>query len=211
LIASTVRLTAVGEERIDEARAQSGGAILCGWHGRTFMPITHYRSRGYWAFISTSRDGNIQNELFRRFGFKTVRGSTSARGAVASALRMAKELRNGAVLAHTPDGPRGPSHVVHPGAIFLAQKSGCPIIPAGVSAFPAWNLKTWDAYQVPKFFSRGAIVYGEPVHVPSGLSDVEREEFCRRIGDEICCLEARADELLRSKNARGTAMESGSS
>jgi lysophospholipid acyltransferase (LPLAT)-like uncharacterized protein len=211
LVASTMRLTLVGEEKIEETRARYGGVILVGWHGRSFLPITHYRGRGYWSFISTSRDGNIQNKLFVRCGFKTVRGSTSARGAVASALRMAKELRGGAVLAHTPDGPRGPIHVVHPGAIFLAEKSGCPIIPAGITAYPAWQLNTWDAYQVPKLFSRGTIVLGEPVHVPPKLSEAERDEFCRSIGDEICRLEAMADAMVRSVGTRCAAVETRSS
>jgi hypothetical protein len=196
-IASTLRLTLVGEDKIEATRASYGGAILASWHGRTLVPVTHYRGRGYWAMISTSRDGNVQNRLFRKFGFSTVRGSTSARGAVASALRMAKELRDGAVLAHTPDGPRGPSHVVHPGAIFLAQKSGCPIIPAGVSADPAWHLSTWDSYLVPMPFARAAIVYGEPMLVPSKLDDAGRGELCARLGDEIRRLEAEADAIVR--------------
>ena len=199
VIAATIRLTTYGEDKIETARSRYGGVILATWHGRTFVPIMHYRGRGYWAFVSTSRDGEYQNNLLGWFGWKRVRGSTSSRGAVTSALRMARELKNGAILAHTPDGPRGPLHVVHPGAIFLGEKSGCPIIPAGVSAYPALWLKAWDRYLVPKLFARSVIVYGEPMLVPPDLTEQQRGELCLRLGEEISRLEARADALAERR------------
>jgi len=104
-----------------------------------------------------------------------------------------RELKRGAVLAHTPDGPRGPNHVVHPGAIFLAQKSGCPIIPAGISASPRWVLGTWDHYMIPRPFARASLLYGAPIYVPQELDDAERQEFADRVGLEICRLEAEAE------------------
>lgn len=198
VIARTLRLTVVGEEQIEVLREKGGrGVILVTWHGRTFIPITRFRSRGYWAMISTSRDGEYQNRLFQRFGFHTVRGSTSARGAIKGALSMVRELKNGAILAHTPDGPRGPNHVVHPGAVFLAQKSGCPIIPAGISAWPRLNLGTWDRYLIPMPFARASFLYGEPIYVPEELDDDERQVFADRVGQEICRLEAEAERQVR--------------
>ncbi len=206
VIAATMRLSTYGEEKIEAARSRHSGVILATWHGRTFVPITHYRGRGYWAFVSTSRDGEYQNTLLGWFGWQRVRGSTSSRGAVTAALRMARELRNGAVLAHTPDGPRGPSHVVHPGAIFLGEKSGCPIIPAGVSAYPALRLKAWDRYVVPKLFARCVILYGEPMLIPPNLTEPQRAELCLRLGDEITRLEAEADALAERPDG-GRAVE----
>jgi lysophospholipid acyltransferase (LPLAT)-like uncharacterized protein len=197
-IAGTLRLRVVGEEQIESLRAKTGsGVILVTWHGRTFIPITRFRSRGYWAMISTSRDGEYQNRLFQRFGFHTVRGSTSARGAIKGALSMVRELKKGAILAHTPDGPRGPNHVVHPGAIFLAQKSGCPIIPAGISSWPRWTLGTWDHYMIPRPFAKASFLYGAPIYVPPELDDDERQNFADRVGREICRLEAEAESQVR--------------
>jgi lysophospholipid acyltransferase (LPLAT)-like uncharacterized protein len=198
LIMATIRLEVRGEEQIEATRSAYGGLILATWHGRTFMPVAHYRGRGFWAIISTSRDGCIQNRVFNLLGWNTVRGSTSARGAVAAALRMAKVLRGGAILAHTPDGPRGPSHVVYPGAIFLAEKSGCPILPAGVSANHAWYTSAWDRYMLPRPFARGVIIYGTPIHVPAHLDDDSRAELCLRLGREIERLEAEADAYVRA-------------
>ena len=198
VIAKTLRLRVVGEEQIEAICAKNErGVILVTWHGRTFIPITRFRNRGYWAMISTSRDGEYQNRLFQRFGFHTVRGSTSSRGAIKGALSMVRELKRGAILAHTPDGPRGPNHVVHPGAIFLAQKSGCPIIPAGISAWPRWTLGTWDHYLIPRPFARASFLYGEPIYVPAELDDDERQAFADRVGQEICRLEAEAESQVR--------------
>ena len=198
LIAGRLRLQVIGEHQIDAERERSGGGvILATWHGRTFVPITRFRKRNYWAMISTSRDGEYQNNIFQRFGFNTVRGSTSARGAVTCALKMAKELKQGAVLAHTPDGPRGPSHIVHPGAIFLAEKSGCSIIPAGVSAWPRWELPTWDRYIIPMPFARAALIYGAPIHIPPSMTDAERKAVGESVARAISELEVQAERLVQ--------------
>jgi lysophospholipid acyltransferase (LPLAT)-like uncharacterized protein len=144
LIARTLRLRVIGEDRMADYQRQGKGVILVTWHGRTFVPIIRFRNLGYWAIISTSRDGEYQNQIFHRFGWHTVRDSTSARGAAQAALAMVRHLNNRATLAFTPDGPCGPSHQVQPGSIFLAQNSGCPIIPAGISAVPRCLMQTWE-------------------------------------------------------------------
>lgn len=200
LLAATVRLRVVGEERVKVLQEQGRGVILVTWHGRTFLPITRFRGRGYWAFISTSRDGEYQNQIFRRFGWNTLRGSTSAAGAIKSALAMTKHLKAGATLAHTPDGPRGPSGRVHPGAIFMAQKSGCPIVPAGISASPRRLLPTWDRYLVPLPFARAVWVYGDPIEIPTDVKgDAEMQEWADRVGAAINTLEAEAEQAVRTR------------
>ena len=97
----------------------------------------------------------------------------------------------------TPDGPRGPAHVFGEGSLFIAQKSGRPLIPVGISAYPRKLLPTWDSYLIPAPFARAAIVVGEPVEVPADLTDQQREELRERLAREICRLEQRAEELVR--------------
>ena len=207
LVARTLRLRVVGEERVHALQADGTGVILVTWHGRTLIPITRFRGRGYWAVISTSRDGEYQNRIFQRLGWQTVRGSTSARGAVQAALTMVRHLKAGAVLAFTPDGPRGPSHRVQPGAIFLAQKSGCPIIPAGISAYPRKLAHAWDEYLVPFPFARATLIYGEPILIPpEAKSDEEQRHWAERVGAAIDALEAEAERLVR--DGRGARQDS---
>ena len=194
LLSATLRVRMVGEEHLRAAQEAGKGVILVSWHGRTFLPITRYRNKGYWAIVSTSRDGEYQNRLFQRFGIKTVRGSTSARGAIQSVLTLTKHLKAGATAAFTPDGPRGPSHVVQPGAIFLAQKSGSPIIPAGISAYPRKLMRAWDRYMIPLPFSRVVWIYGEPITIPADArSEEDQRLWAERVGAAITALEEQAE------------------
>lgn len=199
LIAVSLRLRVIGEERVNQLQQQGKGVILVTWHGRTLIPIVRFRGRGYWAMISTSRDGEYQNCIFRRLGWNTVRGSTSARGAVQSAIAMARHLRAGATLAFTPDGPRGPSHQVQAGAIFLAQKSGCPIIPAGISAHPRTLTHAWDRYLIPWLFAKAVFIYGDPMVIPPDADANEQRVWAERVGAEIDALEAEADRLAGAR------------
>ena len=205
LLSATLRVRMAGEEHLRAAQEAGKGVILVSWHGRTFMPITRYRNKGYWAIVSTSRDGEYQNRLFHRFGIKTVRGSTSARGAVQSVLTLTKHLKAGATAAFTPDGPRGPSHVVQPGAIFLAQKSGSPIIPAGISAHPRRLMRAWDKYMIPLPFSRVVWIYGEPIYIPADAkSEEDQKVWAERVGAAITALEEQAEREVGAVRADGT-------
>ncbi|MGI4787223.1 MAG: lysophospholipid acyltransferase family protein [Janthinobacterium lividum] len=194
LLTLTLRVRIIGGDRVSRLQETGKGMILVTWHGRTMLPISRFRGRGYWAIISTSRDGEYQNQIFRRFGWQTVRGSTSARGAVQAALTVTKQLKRGATLAFTPDGPRGPSRVVQPGAIFLAQKSGSPIIPAGISAYPRKLSHSWDQYMIPRPFSRVVWIYGDPIYIPADAkSEEDQRLWADRIGAAIDALEAQAE------------------
>ena len=206
LLAATLRVRIVGEDRVRALQQEGKGVILVSWHGRTFMPIAFFRNRGYWAMVSTSRDGEYQNRLFQRCGINTVRGSSSARGAVQAALTMTKHLKAGATLAHTPDGPRGPSHVVQPGAIVLAQKSGSPIIPAGISAYPRKLMRAWDQYMIPLPFARVVWIYGEPIHIPADAkSEEDQRLWAERVGAAITALEEQAEREVGAVRADGKA------
>jgi hypothetical protein len=135
------------------------------------------------------------SELFQLAGFHVVRGSTSSRGAIESSLTICRELKKGGVLTHAPDGPRGPSGVVHPGAIYFAQKVGCPIVPAGIAAWPNVRLRTWDRYMLPLPFARAGFVYGDPIAIPSNLDSAGRDIYAAYVGERIKELEEFADKI----------------
>ena len=197
IVGATVRTRIVGEEVMTRATSDApanNGAILVTWHGRTLLPIHRFRGRGYWALISLSRDGELQAENFRRFGFRVIRGSTGRRG-VAATREVIAALKDGGVLAFTPDGPRGPSHVAQPGVAYFAQRTGCPIIPVGISAHPRWLARSWDRYLIPKPFARACWVVADPIHVAPGQ---DLEEVARQIE---AALNAAEDEAERQVGA----------
>lgn len=191
--------TRVHKERWDsfEEHLKSGrGAVLLTWHGRTIIPANLLRNLGCYALISHSRDGEIQANIFSRFGFRILRGSTG-RGGVRAALEAARAVKQGGILTFTPDGPRGPSHKVQPGALLIAQKSGCPLYPVGVSAYPRKLLPTWDQYLIPFPFARAAFLIGEPIYVPAEIGKEDYAEIAEQVECAINDLEARAEQMVR--------------
>ena len=169
-VGATLRIEAHGEEHLNEP----GGKIVAGWHGRSFIAPLRWKNRGWYVLVSNSSDGEIMARLFQKFGFKTLRGSTG-RGGARAAIECAKILREGGTLLYSPDGPRGPSHVMGEGTIWLAQKGRAKIIPAGASASRRKLLNNWDRYQVPMPFSKGVLTLGQPVAVPEQMTEEQFE------------------------------------
>lgn len=192
LIGMTVRIKTVGYEKVQDLAM---GTIFAGWHGRTFVPANFFRGKGVWTIISQSRDGEMQNRIFKRFGFNTIRGSTG-RGGVKAAIESIRVLSEGNVMAFTPDGPRGPSGVVQGGIMLMAKKSGAALVPVGVSAKPRWLAPTWDRYMLPMPFSRAVMVFGEPLYVLADATEAAVEEVRLRLELELHRLEREADQMV---------------
>ncbi|MCS7309199.1 MAG: lysophospholipid acyltransferase family protein [Armatimonadetes bacterium] len=197
-IGVSLRLQVLNYEQVLERSRQGKGAVLVTWHGRSLIPANVFNGKGFWAIISLSRDGEVQNHIFRRFGFRIIRGSTG-RGGIRAALEAARRVAEGGILAFTPDGPRGPNREVQPGALFIAQKAQCPIIPAGVAAYPRALLPTWDRYMIPLPFARGVFLFGEPIEVPQDLSEEQFEQLRQQVKQAINALEERAEQMVRSR------------
>lgn len=199
MIAAIVRCIALTlrfhKENAEGISPTSGGSILVTWHGRSLIPAWLLRDKGCWALISLSKDGEIQNNIFQRFGFQTIRGSTG-RGGVRGALQAARKVKEGGVLAFTPDGPRGPSHKVQLGVILMAEKSGAPIVPIGCSAGGRWLFKkSWDSYMIPKPFTKAYYLVGDPIFIPPGRNETQRMLLATEVERAINALEKRAEAL----------------
>jgi len=161
------------------------------WHSGLLPLVSTHRGHGVVVLVSRHQDGELITRVIERFGFRTARGS-STRGGGRGALEMLRGAGAGASLAITPDGPRGPAQVVKPGLVFLASRSGLPVRAVGVAAMPAWTLRSWDGFQVPKPFARVAIAHGDPIPVPSGVDDASAGPWCERIGHALRDVNARA-------------------
>jgi lysophospholipid acyltransferase (LPLAT)-like uncharacterized protein len=193
LVGKTLRIRVENWGVVQERINNGQGAVLVSWHGRTFVPANQFCGKKFITLISVSRDGEIQNVIFTRFGFKTIRGSTKRQG-VRAALEAARDVRNGGILAFTPDGPRGPTHKVQPGALFIAQKSGCPVIPVGVSAYPRIQISTWDRYLIPLAFARACMIIGDPIVIPPDADEETLQLLTNHIEHNISSLELEAEK-----------------
>jgi lysophospholipid acyltransferase (LPLAT)-like uncharacterized protein len=189
-VGATLRIKTEGYERYSDLQT---GAIFAGWHGRTFIPAVFFRNKGVWTIISQSRDGQMQNWIFTKLGFKTIRGSTG-RGGVKAAAESIRVLKQGATMAFTPDGPRGPSGVVQGGIMLMAKKSGAALVPVGVSARWRVRMPTWDRYVAPLPFSKCVMVFGDAIFVSKDASDEEVESARQSLERAITELQKKADE-----------------
>lgn len=191
-IAATVRYKIEGWEKLEKIVADGNGGLILPWHGVTILPIYYCRHMGFYSIVSVSKDGELQNRMLQSRGFKTIRGSSARHGARAL-LESIRCLKDGHVMAITPDGPKGPSKKVQPGTVHLAQRSGCPVLPVGVASKPCKRLHSWDSHMVPAPFAKAVIAFGDPVYV---TSEDDEETGAKRIEDAINAAERRAEEIL---------------
>ena len=148
------------------------------WHSRLlifpFVLRRFFSNRGGAALISASRDGELLANAIKRFDFDVVRGSSSRLGARAI-LQLTGVLASGRDVVITPDGPRGPAYELGPGIIFLAQKSGAPVVPVNMEYSSYWRLKSWDRFILPRPFSKVRVIIGQSHHVRSTSTPEEFE------------------------------------
>jgi len=164
------------------------------WHNRiASMPAFYERRRRRHrlnAFVLTSAgpEGSLLAQFLRHFGLGAVRGSTSRRASVA--LReMARRIADGDDIIITPDGPRGPRYRLQSGALYLAQKTGRPIVPLHLEYSRYFRFKTWDGFAVALPFARVKLVIGDPCRInPSSTDDeleIERQHLERIMSESL--------------------------
>jgi lysophospholipid acyltransferase (LPLAT)-like uncharacterized protein len=184
-----------GREQLDGIIAGGHQPIMAFCHGRILPALYRFRHRGIVVITSDNFDGEWIARIIHRFGFSTVRGSTS-RNAARAALMAKRRMEEGYSVGFTVDGPRGPARVVQPGAIWLAKVTGHPILPFHLEAASSWQAPSWDAAQVPLPFSRIAVVMDEPLWVPGDADGPELERWRTILEQRLLALEPRAKRLL---------------
>lgn len=171
-IGRTLRWDVIGQEHLDTAGSVP---IYCLWHDRIFAGTYFLRDRGIVVITSQSRDGEYIARFLKRFGFGTIRGS-STRGGVRALVEMIREMRRGSPMAFTVDGPRGPRYEAKKGAVILAKKTANPMIAFSVECDRHWTVKSWDRLQIPVPFSRAKFILDAPIYVSADADEAEIEE-----------------------------------
>ena len=161
------------------------------WHNRLLIfPLVLRRffpNRHGAALISASPDGDLLSDAIHRFNYDVVRGSSSKLGA-SGLLQLTDVLAGGRDVVITPDGPRGPAYEIGPGLVFLAQKTGAPVLPINMEYSSCWRAKSWDRFIIPKPFSKVRVIIGQPEHVRSTSTDQEFESERLRLQNAMMSL-----------------------
>jgi lysophospholipid acyltransferase (LPLAT)-like uncharacterized protein len=194
-LGATYRWRTDGAAHMDAVGHSGHPPIMAFWHGRILPATLYFRDRGIVVVTSANFDGEWIAAVIRRFGYGSARGSSS-RGGARALVELRRLMAQGRGAAFTLDGPRGPARVAQPGAVFLSQATGHPIVPFHIEASKAWTAKSWDRTQVPKPGAIVAIAIGEPYVVTTAADAAGRDAACRDLEARLAVLETRARALV---------------
>ena len=166
-----------------------GRCIFVFWHSRLVPLVYTHRGRGGAVLSSRHLDGEISARMLHHLGYVLGRGSSTRAGEQALR-RMVGFADHARFLALTPDGPHGPVEVAKVGAVFIASRTGLPVIPVATSSSDSFALKSWDRMRLPRPFARVVVQFAPALHVPPGIADEELERWRLRIEAELKTLTA---------------------
>jgi lysophospholipid acyltransferase (LPLAT)-like uncharacterized protein len=169
------------------------------WHD-SIPSILYLRTR-IDALISHHSDGELITQTCRFLNVGVVRGS-STRGGSAALMKMIESARDRHLLV-TPDGPRGPRHVIRPGLAYLSSLTGLPIVLIAVGYQRAWRLNTWDRLALPRPWSTTCGILSEPIYAPADLRPEELTDYCGRIERRFIQLTAAAERWAETGQRPG--------
>ncbi|MEM9668601.1 MAG: lysophospholipid acyltransferase family protein [Pseudomonadota bacterium] len=193
LCGRTIRWRVEGLEAAKQTWGRPGGVIVAAWHSTILtLPTGWIKFMRRWPgrdapsamLISLSPDAEPVARAIRHLGLVGIRGSTfhkrksKDKGGGAAIAEASKLLKSGGALCITPDGPRGPRQRAGLGPIVLARRANVPILPYALATAPSKRLSTWDRFQIPFPFARGAIVFGAPLTLAkAGSPEAMRREL----------------------------------
>ncbi len=168
--------------------------LIASWHGNLMTPLYCFRRHKLVIMSSLSDDGELMARVLESFNYQVVRGSSS-RGGARGLLEMVKMVKAGNSAALTVDGPRGPKHVVKPGMVMIAQKSGAYVIPVGVACSKSVSLNSWDKTQIPLPFGHIVMHSGKPFVIDPAITV---EDGCQMIGQRLLDSGRQAEIYLKT-------------
>lgn len=204
-VRATTRFSCEPPEFTDHVRADAP-VIAALWHGQHLM--AHFawpEGLGVAALISRNADAEVNAIALKRLGVIPIRGSGGRatkmveRGGFTSLREMLRALKSGTSLVLTADIPKV-ARKAGPGIITLARMSGRPIYPLAVVSSRRMDFNSWDKASIGLPFARGAIVVGEPVHVPHDASEADMEKARLAVEHGLDEVHARAYAMVGAKD-----------
>ena len=205
LFEATLDIRAWGTEHVRLCARSGERPLLVMWHGKGFVPIAYFHHERLCLYASKDRAHHYGTTLQRirwltlrmieRLGYRVLDAAefaSESRGVIQYVQRL-REC-GGAIAA---DGPLGPPYQSKPGPCFLAKKTGVTLIPVGAAIASGIRLDNWDHFEIPRVFSRAAIVVDLPIWVPEDATDEELEEKRLELESALNRATRRAEQRLR--------------
>jgi lysophospholipid acyltransferase (LPLAT)-like uncharacterized protein len=205
LVGSTTRLEFVGRKSVEALIAENRGVICAYWHQRMMLgPVLKRETdRRVFQLASNHRDAEIMTKAAAPLGIDFIRGSAADpdkkfkdKGGAGAVAQMIAVLKDGQLVAVTPDGPRGPARRANAGVVRLAQLSGAPILPGAYAASRAFHLDTWDRFLVTLPFGRATFMAGEAIRVAEDAGPEDLEVARQKLEAELNAVTDAADRAV---------------
>ena len=203
----TIRWTIINSEPTQALAARQQGFLICFWHGVISLSVVSRRVIGDTrasAMISLSSDGTLIADIVGRLGYPAVRGSRGKDGAEdkggAGAFRQTLRLvRQGEIVAITPDGPRGPVEQMPSGPVILARTAKVPTFMFGYACNPAIRPSTWDRMVIPLPFGRGAMVIDGPLMIGEARDEAAMAAVAADWQARLIAVQRRAEAIVAGR------------
>lgn len=193
LIKLTLKIEIIGKENISEDKPY----VLALWHNKvvaTVLALGFIKKRA--GLASPSADGELISVPLEKLGYKMIRGS-SGKDSVKGLVQLIKAVKEGYTIGTPLDGPKGPRFEAKQGMMYVAQKSGRPMVFMGAAYSKKWVLsKTWDKCQIPKPFSKVVCVISEPFYLEKSIPVEDYKEIVEKKLNDINEV---AENLIKDK------------
>jgi lysophospholipid acyltransferase (LPLAT)-like uncharacterized protein len=168
---------------------------FCLWHDIILAALFCHKAHSLSTLISRHEDGTYLSDLIEILGIRPIRGSASRGGAQATKQLLEMPDQH---ICITPDGPRGARHEMKDGIVYIAARTGRPIVAVTVKATRCWRIPaSWSEIMIPQPFSKIVAITGHPIEVSSDLSREQIAEVTAQVQDEMDRLDALSERLVR--------------
>ena len=194
VLCKSIRIKIENGEAVQKLIAEKKNFVVAFWHGSMLLGWFLHRGKNSAALVSKSKDGDLLSNVLTNWDFEVARGSSHVGGGEALIILL-KSAEDGYIIAITPDGPTGPIYKMKPGAVITAKKSGIPLFLLGIGNSKKRILKSWDKFEIPKFFSKSVAVYSDPIFINADLSYDETSKKIEECEVLLNKLQTKAEEL----------------
>ncbi len=176
----------------------SGRFLYSVWHDGIVFPLFMGQPQHMSALVSKHQDGSYLSESMHLLNVEPYRGSTNRGGA--QAVRQLLDAAERLHITITPDGPRGPRHVLKEGIIFLASRTGQAIVPMACGCRHGFRIKgSWTDMLIPFPLTTVYGSLGRPIHVPPDLSRQQFVEYSARVEQAMFRLQEQLEDWIAGR------------
>jgi len=148
-----------GLDNLIKINSEKRPVMICSWHGRLLFSVFNLNKLNFYALAGLHKDADIISRICEKLGWKMIRGSSS-KGGYKAYKGILNKLSSNNKIYITPDGPKGPIHIIKNGIVEASIKKEALILPISGISSKNWKIKNWDLFLIPKPFGKILNIYG---------------------------------------------------